>query len=516
MLLELNHITKYYPGVVALDDVCFSLNAGEVHCLIGENGAGKSTLIKILAGALHADSGSIVIDGKSVRIDNPVIAQKYGIGTIYQDYKLVPELSVAENITIGHAPIKKGIPFIDNRKMKDIARTSLKLLGEEIDITTKISHLTTAQRQIVEIAKALSHHVRILTLDEPTAALTEHEIENLFRVIRRLKEEGVGVIYISHRLEEIFEIGNRVSVLRDGKNVESSEVSSVDRRTLIRWMVGREIENEYPKIELTRDDEILRVEHVNTPKLHDINLVVHKREIFGIAGLVGSGRSELARVIFAADPLDSGKIFFCGKELKIHSPHEAIENGIGLLTEDRNRLGLILQMKVRENISLASLRDFLRGIFIDKQRESNAAKKFTDELNIKPPYPEMEVDKLSGGNRQKVILARWLNTKAKLLIFDEPTAGIDVGAKFEIYTMINRLAQDGIGVIVVSSDLPALLGICNRIAVMCEGRITDVVNRTEFSQEKIMNLATLSVDNIDSRHHSTSTINIAHAINDSL
>lgn len=481
---------KRYPGVVALDDVHFTLAAGEVHCLVGENGAGKSTLIKILSGALPCEEGSISIDGIDARIDSPIVALKLGIRTIHQDFKLVPELSVAENITLGYEPTRSGFPFIDRRRMHAMAQATLDLLGEQIDPRARVHDLSVAHRQIVEIAKALSRKVRILALDEPTASLTDHERENLFRVVRTLKSEGVGIIYISHRLEEIFEIGDRITVLRDGKNVATNPITHVDRSALIRQMVGREIENEYPKTPLTRGDEILHVDQLSSSKVHNVTFTLHRGEIFGLAGLVGAGRSDLARLIFGAEKKTSGSIHFHQKEIELHSPHEAIRHGIGLLTEDRNRQGLILQMKIRENISLASLDAIMRTFLLDARKENILAKKFIDELNIRTPDMESDVEQLSGGNRQKVILARWLSTDAKLLIFDEPTAGIDVGAKYEIYSIVNRLVERGVGVIVISSDLPELLGICDRIAVMCEGRITGELQRHEFSQEKVLSLAT--------------------------
>ncbi len=490
-LLEMRGIVKQYPGVRALSDVTFELRAGEIHCLVGENGAGKSTLMKILAGALAKDAGSIVVNGQHVALHSPTDAQAAGVGIMYQDYKLVPELSVAENIFLGQEPTKQHSPFIDKKKMHDDARKLLAQLGEDIATAKTIATLSVAQRQIVEVAKALSRHVTILAMDEPTASLTEHETVNLFRVIRGLKSEGVGIIYISHRLEEVFEIGDRVTVLRDGKVVLTTRVAQVDKRRLIQSMVGRALEDEYPRVALTRAEEILRVEHLHAHRLHDINLTLYKGEILGIAGLVGAGRTELARVIFGADKKSSGRVVLEGTEISPASPTDAIRAGIGLLTEDRNQLGLILQMNVRENISLASLSDLLTGPFINRGKEEVLATRYVSELNIRPHDSSMEVEKLSGGNRQKVVLARWLSTHAKVLMFDEPTAGVDVGAKYEIYTSINRLAQRGIGVLVISSDLPELLGICNRIAVMCEGRITGVVSHDEATQEKIMTLATM-------------------------
>ena len=488
--MQMQNLRKQYPGVLALDNVSLALNRGEVHCLVGENGAGKSTLIKILSGALRKDAGEVQVDGQAVELASPAEAQRLGIGIIHQDFKLVPDLSVAENLLLGNEPTRRHTPFIDFRRLHEMARAALAQLGETIDTRAIVRSLSVAQQQLVEIAKALSRNVRILAMDEPSAALTENELKNLFSVIRRLKSEGVGIIYISHRLEEIFEIGDRLTVLRDGKVIHTGMVREADRRSLIRWMVGRELENEYPRIELQRGKEMLRLEDLQAGVLHDINLTLYQGEILGLAGLVGAGRSELARVIFGADPKRSGRIFLEGREVSPRSPREAIDLGIGLLTEDRNRYGLIMQMAVRENISLANLRDLVVGPFIRRKKENGVARRHVEELRIKTPTIEQQVENLSGGNRQKVVLARWLYTRSKVLIFDEPTAGIDVGVKYEIYSLINQLTKDGVGVLVISSDLPELLGVCNRVAVMCEGRITGFLSREEATQEKVMTLAT--------------------------
>ncbi len=490
MLLEMKDIRKQYPGVLALSDVHFELLPGEVHCLLGENGAGKSTLMKVLSGAISKDSGSILIDGKEVSIGSPHDSQSYGIGMIYQDFKLVPELTVAENISLGSEPVKGKSPLIDYPKMHERARAALAQLGENIPTNAVVSSLSVAQRQMVEIAKAISKNVRILAMDEPSAPLTEKELKNLFMVIRRLKKEGVGIIYISHRLEEIFEIGDRITILRDGKFIHTCAVSEADRRGLVRGMVGRELEQEYPHTELQRGEEILRISNLNAGILRDINLTLHRGEVLGLSGLVGAGRSELARVIFGADPKESGSISLEGKEIHPSSPREAIDLGIGLLTEDRNKYGLIMQMTVRENISLSNLRDVMKGMFINRSKDNIVAEKYTNDLRIKTPSIEQEVENLSGGNRQKVVLARWLFTQSKVLIFDEPTVGIDVCVKYEIYMLINRLAKDGIGVIVISSDLPELLGISDRVAVMWEGKLMGILGRGEATQEKVMTLAT--------------------------
>lgn len=489
-LLQMKGIYKHYPGVVALADVNFELNAGEVHCLLGENGAGKSTLMKILSGAIKKDAGSLYIEGKEIELHSPADAQKYGISMIYQEFKLVPELSVAENILLGNEPTRGRSPFVNYKEMHEDAQEILAQLGEEIPTTARISSLSMARRQIVEIARALSRQVKILAMDEPSTSLSQNELKRLFAVIRRLKTEGVGIIYISHRLEEVFEIGDRLTVLRDGKFIHSCPVSETDRRNLIRWMVGRELEQEFPRIEPDRGEEVLRIEGLSSGILKDINLSVYRGEILGLAGLVGAGRSELARIIFGADPKDEGRIFLEGEEISARTPREAIDLGIGLLTEDRNKYGLIMQMNVRENISLSNLRQVTGRFFINQAEENSVAEKFEQALRIRTPSINQKVENLSGGNRQKVVLARWLFTKSKLLIFDEPTAGIDVGVKLEIYNLINQLAREGIGVIVISSDLPELLGICHRVAVMWEGSITGILSSQEATQERVMTLAT--------------------------
>lgn len=489
-LLELRNIRKAYPGVVALDDVSFALNPGEVHCLVGENGAGKSTLMKILAGAIRKDAGAIVIEGVGADIRTPLDAQRHGIGMIYQEFKLVPELTVAGNIFLGREPRTAALRLIDRTAMNERARAILAQLGEEIDPVEKIAHLTVAKRQVVEIAKSLSRNVRILAMDEPSAVLTGRELTNLFAIIRKLKNEGVGIIYISHRMEELFDIGDRVTILRDGRVVTTVPVAETDRASVIRWMVGRSLDREYPKAQLTPGDELLRVDHLSGGVVSDVSLSLCRGEILGLAGLVGSGRTELARLIFGADPKSSGSIHCSGKEISPRSPREAIDLGIGLLTEDRNKYGLILQMSVGSNITLANLDSLTRGPFISTAEERRVVRTFVDDLRIKTPDADRSVDQLSGGNRQKVVLARWLFTHSRILIFDEPTAGIDVGARYEIYRLMNSLAAEGVGIIMISSDLPEILGMCHRIAVMWEGRLAGILSGSEATQEKIMSLAT--------------------------
>ncbi len=488
-LLRMENISKHYPGVLALDNVSFDLTEGEVHCLVGENGAGKSTLMKILSGAIKKDDGRVIINDKEAEINNPADSQMLGIGLIYQDFKLVQELTAADNIFLGNE-ISKEFFFLDKKKMNEQAKLTLEQLGEKINTDIPVDKLSIAQKQFVEIAKALRRNVKILAMDEPTAPLTNQETENLFSTIRKLKEKGTGIIYISHRLEEIFQIGDRVTVLRDGKSAGTFNLNDVDSKKLIQLMVGRELAEEFPRHSSERGEEILKLQNVEGGILKNINLELYKGEILGLAGLIGSGRSELVRIIFGADKKENGKLFLNGKELIIRSPRNAIDSGIALLTEDRNRYGLFMELNIRKNITISNLKSLLSGIFIDKKKEADASLNFFNQLKIKAPSVETKVEALSGGNRQKVVLARWLFSDSQVLIFDEPTAGIDIGVKYEIYNLINKLADEGAGIIVISSDLPELIGISDRIAVMCDGRITGILDRTEFNQEKILTLAT--------------------------
>ena len=405
----------------------------------------------------------------------------------------MPELSIAENILLGDEPLSGNSLFIDKKKMKEAAYLTLKRLGEEIDVELKVKNLSVAKRQIVEIAKALSGKIKIMAMDEPTASLSKSETENLFNVIGKLKEEGAGIIYISHRIEEIFRIADKITVLRDGKLINACPVYEADRKKLIKWMVGRDLEDEYPRVVCNRKHEILRIENVNSKRLKNISITLYEREILGLAGLNGAGRSELANIIFGAKGKNSGKIFFLNKEVDFKSPREAIDAGVALLTEDRNLYGLLMQMSVKENISISNLVSLIKGPFIRKKSEKKAVKEFISKLKIKTPSSETKVENLSGGNRQKVVLARWLFSNAKLIIFDEPTIGIDIGVKYEIYNLINQLVDNGIGIIIISSDLPELIGICHRIAVMSNGEISGELNEDEINQEKIMELAVVNL-----------------------
>lgn len=490
MLLALHNIRKRYPGVLALNDVSFELRPGEIHCLVGENGAGKSTLMGVLSGATPKDAGEILIDDSPVHIASPAHAQSHGIAIMYQDFKLVPEMSVAENIFLGREPVRAG--FIDRARMMVDARSLLDRLGEPIDAGAPVRALNSAQKQTIEIAKALSRNIRVLALDEPTAALTDTEKERLFDILRALKAQGTGVIYISHRLEEIFEIGDRITVMRDGAAVQTADVNGTTVADVIRWMVGREITEKYPQREHRPGETVLSLAHVHAGGLSDITFDLRRGEVLGVAGLIGSGKRELSRVLFGDNPVTSGHMLLRGTPLDIRSPREAIAAGIGLLTEDRNLLGLFLNMNIRENISISGLGSLTRKGFIDSAADRAKANSYLDLLRIKAPSSETMVQQLSGGNRQKVILARWLETKSGIMVFNEPTAGIDVGAKYEIHSVINDLIANGKSIVLFSSELPELLGMSDRILVLCRGRVAGVLDAAEASQEHIMRLATAS------------------------
>lgn len=491
LVLEMTAVTKRFPGVLALNKVEFDLRAGEVHCLVGENGAGKSTLMKILAGAQSMDGGQIRLSGERVHIDSPQRAQQMGISMIYQEFNLSPFLSIAENIFLGREPRLGRTPFIDWRRMRSEARTLLGRIGVDLDVRRPVNECSVAQQQMVEIAKALSFNSKIIIMDEPSATLTEGELAALFALIRELKQQGIGLIYISHRLEEIFSIGERVTVMRDGEHVATQRAADTSRGEIIRLMVGRELKDEFPKEDFERGGERLRVEGLTRHgAFKDISFSLHRGEIVGLTGLVGAGRTEVARAIFGADPIDSGQVYLDGEALRLRSPHEAIAHGIGLLTEDRKNQGLVLGMTLRENTTLANLKALVKGFFVDRRGERRVANQYVEELQIKTPSIEQVVQNLSGGNQQKVVLAKWLFTDTHVLIFDEPTRGVDVGAKVEIYRLINDLVRKGVGVLMISSELPEVLGMCDRILVMHEGRLAGELPRADASQESIMRLAT--------------------------
>ena len=491
LVLEMRGITKRFPGVLALDNTRLELRRGEVHCLLGENGAGKSTMVKILAGALKMDAGEILLDGEPVDIRSPHHAQELGISMIYQEFNLSPFLSVAENIFLGREPRIGRTPFIDWRRMYRESEEILAQIRVTLDVRRPVNSLSVAQQQMVEIAKAISVNARIIVMDEPSATLTDHELRALFDLIQTLRRQDIGLVYISHRLEEIFEIGNRVTVMRDGQTVSTQECCDLTRETLIQLMVGRELKDEFPKEVFAAGEERLRVEGLTRQgTFEDISLNLRKGEIVGLTGLVGAGRTEVARAIFGADKKDGGRILLDNKEIQVRSPQDAIRHGIGLLTEDRKNQGLVLGMTVRENTTLANLSALVWGPFVRRKQEREIAKKYMDDLHIKTPSIEQAAQNLSGGNQQKVVLAKWLFTESKVLIFDEPTRGIDVGAKVEIYKLMNELVRRGVALLMISSELPEVLGMCDRILVMHEGHLAGELSRAEATQEKIMQLAT--------------------------
>ena len=489
--LEMRHIRKSYPGVQAIKDVSLTVEQGEIHALLGENGAGKSTLMKILAGAEMRDEGDILLEGQPVVIDSPQKAMELGISIIYQEFNLVPYLSAAENIYLGREPRAKLPGFVDFRALYQNAQKVLDALGVRIDARAPVNQLSVAQQQMVEIAKATSKKSKIIVMDEPSATLTDHELVALFGLMRQLKSQGVSIIYISHRLEEVFEVCDRATIMRDGTHIATLDVKDLSRDEIIRLMVGRELKDAIPKVPATLGENALCVRGLNRAGvLHDINFEVKQGEILGIAGLVGAGRTETARAIFGADPIDSGTIEVFGKPVTIRNPQDAIRHGIGLVTEDRKQQGLVLGMAVRENGSLANLGALSVAGFIKRGEERRVAEQYRTSLAIKTPNIEQSVQNLSGGNQQKVVLAKWLFTGSRVLIFDEPTRGIDVGAKSEIYKLMNELVKEGKAIIMISSELPEVLGMSDRILVMHEGRITGQLMRGEATQESIMKLAT--------------------------
>jgi ribose transport system ATP-binding protein len=486
IILEMQGICKSFPGVKALDNVNFELRKGEVHVLLGENGAGKSTLMKILSGAYLKDAGEISIHGKKVEILNPGHAQELGIGIIYQEFNLNPFLTVAENIFLGREPtIIPGV--LDRKKMYKEARKILENLKVDIDPTHEVRFVGVAKQQMVEVAKSLSLNADILIMDEPTAALSNSEIDALFSTIRMLKARGVGIIYISHRLEEIFEIGNRVTVLRDGQYVATELVKDLNKQTMVRLMVARDLNEHIPKVKAPIGEIAMEVKNLCIKdRLKNISFQLRQGEVLGIAGLMGAGRTRLAKALFGAEKLTEGEIIVGGTPLKFSSPRDAINAGIGFVTEDRKAEGLVLELSVKENVTLPNLNQFTRRGVLDFKKERSVVDDYISKLHIKTPTRNQKVLYLSGGNQQKVVLSKWLCSHVRVLIFDEPTRGIDVGAKTEIYQLMNQLTADGVGIIMISSELPEILGMSDRILVMYDGRITAELNNQMATQENIM------------------------------
>jgi ribose transport system ATP-binding protein len=490
-ILQLQAIVKRFPGVIALNGVGFDVRPGEVHALLGENGAGKSTLIKVISGVYHPDAGEIHVLGRPIRVRNPHDAQALGISTIYQEFTLAPDMTVAENIFLGREPLRlRALSIVDRKALIRQTRDVLASLDLQIDPEAVVRHLGVAQQQMVEIAKALSLDARLIIMDEPTATLTAHEIERLFEAIARLKQRGVAIVYVSHRLDEVKTICDRATILRDGAYVATVPVASTTIDEMIRLMVGRDLKELFPKVAAEPREEVLRVEQLTRKGvLHDVSFSVRRGEIVGIAGLVGSKRTETARAIFGADPIDSGRILLHGKHVQVRTPADAIEHRIALVPEDRKRQGIFATLSVWENIVLSALRQFSRNGILDVDRERQRAQEFIASLRIATSDVDKRVLDLSGGNQQKVVIAKWLNTNAEVFLFDEPTRGIDVGGKIEVYRLMGELVSRGAAIVMISSELPEILGLSDRILVMREGRICGEFARANATEEIILNCA---------------------------
>jgi len=494
-LFRMENISKSFPGVKALDKVSFAVNKGEVHGLVGENGAGKSTLMKIMAGVYREDEGEIFIENRKVNIDTPKKAHELGVSIIYQEFTLCPHLTVADNIFIGR-PRTKGL-FVSDKTMHVEAKKILDDLGIGINTYTVVRSLSVAQQQMVEIAKAISYNSKILVLDEPSATLTEREIEQMFDIIRRLQQKGVGMVYISHRMEELSQICERVTVLRDGQFIGTRNIADITMNELVHMIVGRPLENKFPQYRRTVGDIVLRVKNIRrrdrlNPGKYKVNvdeLFIRKGEILGISGLVGAGRTEIMRCIFGADKPESMEIYLNDKKVNIRSPKKAIANSIGYMTEDRKRDGLALNLEVQYNINMAFLPQLTKLLFINDKKARNNAEDYRRKLRIKTPGLRQLCRNLSGGNQQKVVLAKWLCNNVRVLIVDEPTRGIDVGAKFEVYELLNRLSDQGVAIIMISSEIPEILGMSDRILVIHDGQINGELDARETTQEELLYLA---------------------------
>ena len=489
-ILQVKNVSKVFPGVKALDNVSIDIKKGEIHALVGENGAGKSTLMKILNGNYKKDGGEIIFDGKEVELDNPISSKKLGISIIFQELNLIPTLSVAENIFLGRLPQKDK--RVDWNAVYTKAKEALDRIGYDLDLREMVSKLSVAQRQMVEIAKALSYdNTRIVLMDEPSATLTSKECEVLFKVVKELKAQGISVIYISHRMEEIFEIADHVTVIRDGTVIDSRPIGEFTKDDITEKMIGRQLNNEFPKRSGTMsDEEVLKVENLCvTEKIRDINFTLHKGEILGLAGLVGAGRTEIVKGIYGLDYIKSGDIYLKGKKVKLHSPADSIRHGMCYLSEDRKNEGLVGTSTVKWNLVMANFKRILTGGLLNAKKEKVVAEASVESLNIKTPSVEQIAFNLSGGNQQKIVMGKWLNTEADIFIFDEPTRGIDVGSKYEIYLLINKLVDEGKSVIFISSELPEVLGMSDRVLVIKDGHISAELTGENITDQQFIKYA---------------------------
>ncbi len=489
-MLEIRGITKAFPGVKALDNVSFNVTKGKIHALLGENGAGKSTLVKILDGIYHADSGEVIFNGDPVAFKTPREAQVCGVGVVHQEIKLSGTLTVAENIFLGNLLYKyKGKYVVDWKRMQREARRMLdELQMNDVDENAEVNSLAISKQQVVEICKTLNLNSKLLILDEPSASLTEKEIDVLFRIVRQLKEQGITIIYISHRMDEIFKLADEVTVLRDGKHVFTGDISEVTRESLIAMMVNRKLSDTYPKAKVELGEVILEVRNLNNLLVHDVSFKLRKGEILGFSGLMGAGRTETMRALLGIDPSRGGKVILKGQEMENRSFASCIAKGIGLVPEDRRGQGIVGSAPIRENISMVDFKKIIRNGFVNDHLEKQFAEEFVKKLGVATPSIETEIQYLSGGNQQKVVIAKWLYRDSEIFIFDEPTRGIDVGAKYEIYQLMSNLVKAGKSIIMISSELPELLGMSDRILVMNGGRIVGEFAQEEASQEKILAL----------------------------
>jgi len=492
-ILRMTNISKSFAGVHALRGVQLDLRPGEVHALLGENGAGKSTLVKVITGVHQPDTGEIYLNDQRIHLNDPREATTLGISAIYQELSMFPDLDIAENIFVGRRPTRKG-GLIDWRKMRRESEALLSSLGVHLNLKTKARNLSIAQQQMVEIARALSVNARILIMDEPTSALTLNEVAELFQIVRRLREKGTAIVFISHRLEELFEIADRVTVLRDGAYVDTRSMDGVTQDDLIRMMVGRTVTDLFPKQDVEAGEVVLRVKNLTRRgAFEDVSFELHKGEILGMAGLIGAGRTEVSQTLFGVTPAHAGTIEIEGQPLRITSPRQAMDYGLALVPEDRQHHGLVPPMDITDNVTLPNLTSFTRAGWLNKKEAQVAAFQAATQLQVKATTVWQKVRELSGGNQQKIVLAKWLSTHPRILILDEPTRGIDVGTKAEVHRLMSALAAEGIAILMISSELPEVLGMSDRILVMHEGKVTGLFDRSEATQEKIMLAATQTV-----------------------